>query len=522
MAKHTTQKESAQIMMDAITNNFGETTIVKIDKEKYIHFKAELKVVEKLQSLLQAPKELFKNIWKAVKANKSNLDEEITSLEQNEKTYELLNNKASKLLSNIISAEFIEDLSLNKFEDCDFNIASSVTISNSMYKAKHVQAGAGLIQLVLSHPEKIKEIFEQKKPIISEEELSNLSDPKEVLDENIFFINREDKTVTAKFNAAALVQTLTSDFSESSPIIAKFMKAQDIYTISLEHLQLFIGSKISPLIFKSLGGNNPNAKLEPVTLYQDHLESKTESNCFFSIAIDVSDSMSSHMKVCKEKLNSILTQFVNKTSNWTISITKFNDNSFTKIFHSTESTIKDLNNHINKLSSSGYTNLLGTMREQLKIIQEQSKYGHYAFMVISDGADTEKKAKEEEAIEDTQKTLKSLNNFQMFTLELGTENKKFFEQLAKEGCTHINLKNISNLSEFMQYTEQLNCSTKIIEFLKESEKIYNLTAPSGKIAIGEAIDIGTQIRIGNEKYEIESPDEEESGVKLSGNYDEIN
>ena len=312
--------------------------------------------------------------------------------------HQLLSKSATTLLSNIITPEGIRDLGLQDFRETDFYISSSITPSKSKPAAGRIEAGAELISLALNKPGLIETILSRKKdPINSEEDLSVLEDSSGVLDENIFTIKRVDNTVTSKFNSAAFIQTMQKhyNFSESSPVIAKLMTAKNTYTINLEHLQFFIGSKISPLIFKPVDSIS-GTSLEPIVLHSESsFESVTKSKALFNVAVDISDSMKSSLELCKEKLKITLGQIVNTVEDWTIIITTFNNTYMATPFYSTGDKIRDLsklNSYIETFSAKGGTNLLGTMYDQLKGFG--GEYTHYASIVFTDGSDTCKKVRE--------------------------------------------------------------------------------------------------------------------------------
>lgn len=345
MSKHTSEESRVKSLLDTITGS-SETSVVEIDSSRFVHFKTREKVVEKLQSLLGTPAKFANTLWRAVKGSDSE-EVSLTSSSSsglNSGIHQLLSESATTLLGNIITPEGIRDLGLQGFREDGFYISSSVTESRSRPAAGRVESGAELIRLALNNPGLIKAILSAKKaPITREEELSYLEDSSVVLDSNILAIKRVENTVTSKFNSAAFIQTMQKHchFSESSPVIAKLMTAESTYTINLDHLQFFIGSKISPLIFKP-AGNGSETMLEPIAMHSESSsKSSTKSKTLFNIAVDISGSMESSLKLCKEKLGITLEQIVNTVEDWTIVITAFNDKYVAKTFHSTSDKARD-------------------------------------------------------------------------------------------------------------------------------------------------------------------------------------
>lgn len=444
----------------------------------------------------------------------------------------------NKLLHNIITPECIENLGLQPFEETDYSIVSSTTSSKSKMVAGRIESGANLIGFALNHPEYIKKILDQKVGLINQEEdFALLEDTDIAPDQNIFCVVRTDKNVTAKFNMARFMQVMQQkgyySLSESSPIIAKLMTSDNTYSINLDHLQFYIGSKIAPMIFQPTMGHD-KVMLKPIALYNtgsDHQETGgvlAGTKSLFNIAVDVSGSMQSELTLCKEKLGIILKQIVDTTENWTIIITKFNSEYSKKVFESTGNKIKDLlilDSYIKAFTASGNTNLLGTMHDQF--LGFGGEYTHYASIIFTDGMDNCNISTEIQVLDIACAMKEKLSNFQIFTLELGGKNLSFFTTLASEvGCTHIKLDSISDMSEFGQYTQSLSLSSKVVQFLLDSQKLYQMTVVEGQVGIGsQLIPTNTKVIIDGEPYSIQWPTKSfdtfnrsihEEGIQIGG------
>lgn len=529
MAKHTREESRVQSLLDTITGSDGVISVVGIDKSNFVQFKTRDSMVQKLQTLLNAPKALATTIWRAVKGSEEEALLNFMPKEQDEQDI-----NAKQLLETIITSEGIESLGLNPFVENGFHIVTSCTESRSKPATKRVESGAELIGLALNHPGFMDAILNQgRSPITKEDDLSELDDAVTMLDQNIFAIYSKDKEVTASFNAAAFVQMMQkyTSFSSSSPVIARLMSVEDTYTLNLDHLQLYMGSKVSPLVFKPIG-RGESTTLEPIALFpENYLEERAEaeSNFLCSIAIDISGSMHSNLPVCKEKARIIFNQIINTAENWTIIITKFSDNSSQQLFQSTGHKVNDLKNlckYVDSFVAGGNTKLLGTMHNQHSDIERLCKqYTHCAAMVITDGLDNVGGHTEEGVLSYVRKLKSGIDNLQIYTLELGSQNKKFFTNLASEGCTHILLGAMSDMAEFGQYTAHLSRDSKVVQFLLDSSKLYQMTVAKGKIAVGHmAVTPNTEVIYGHEKYSIASPTatfsdifsvEEKEGVELA-------
>ncbi len=513
MAKHTTEESRVKSLLDTLTSS-SENSVVEIDRSRFVHFKAREKVVEKLQLLLGSSAKFATTLWRAVKgydAEEVSLTSSSYSGLKDSGIHHLLSKSATTLLGNIITPEGVRDLGLQDFRETDYYISSSVTESRSRPAAGRVQSGAELIRLALNNPGLIKAILNTKKaPITREEDLSELEDSSVVLDGNILAIKRVDNIVTSKFNSAAFIQTMQKycHFSESSPVIAKLMTAENTYTINLDHLQFFIGSKISPLIFKPVGSGS-ETMLEPIALHSaNSSKSVAKSKTLFNIAVDISGSMEASLKLCKEKLGITLGQIVNTVEDWTMVITTFNDKYVDKTFHSTGDKVRDLfhlDSYIKTFSAGGNTKLFGTMYDQLRTLG--GEYTHYASIIFTDGGDNCGGVSERDVIDVARSAKGRLGNFQIFTLELGTDNLRFFTTLASEtGCTHIKLDSMSDMSEFGQYTAYLGRNSKVVQFLLDSNELYKMTVAEGQMIIGhKGLSPSTKVVIGKTAYDIQSP-----------------
>jgi hypothetical protein len=135
------------------------------------------------------------------------------------------------------------------------------------------------------------------------------------------------------------------------------------------------------------------------------------------------------------------------------------------------------------------------------------EYTHYASIVFTDGGDNCGGVSERDVIDMARDMRGRLGNFQIFTLELGTANLKFFTTLASEtGCKHIKLDSMSDMSEFGQYTTYLVRNSKVIQFLLDSQELYKMTVAEGQMAIGyKGLSPSTKIVIGKTAYDIHSP-----------------
>lgn len=550
MSKHTKEGNKVEDLLRTLANS-DDLTVSTIETP-FVNFTAQEGVVQKLQSLIWAPLEFASTLWRAVKSLKPKSEESKYDSDQeyeeaissslkskseeqqhdSDQEYEEAISRnvdevsqvgnipsSSELLHNIITPECIEGLGLQAFEQTDYSIVSSTTQSKSGIVAKRIESGANLIGFALNHPEYIKKILDKKVgPISQEDDFTLLEDTDLSPDQNIFCVVRADKTVTAKFNTARFIQVMQQkgyySLSESSPIIAKLMSSANTYSINLDHLQLYIGSKIAPMIFQPTMDHN-KLMLKPIGVYnavsdsQETDEILVGTKPLFNIAVDVSGSMASELNLCKEKLAIILKQIVSTNEDWTIIITKFNSNHLSKVFESTGNKVEDLvklGAYIKDFIADGNTNLLGTMHDQFSALSS-SKYSSYASIVFTDGEDNCKIFTEEQVIDIACKTKEQLNNFQIFTLELGGKNLNFFTNLASEaGCTHIKLDSISDLSQFEQYTKSLSLSSKVVQFLLDSQKLYQMTIVGGQVEIGsQLIPTNTKVIIDGEPYSIQWP-----------------
>ena len=527
MSKHTTEENKVEDLLRTLTNS-DEITVSNIE-QPFVQFTAQEGIVQYLQSLIEAPLDFAGKLWRAVKGvtptnvDKSDSDVQYQALSEdvNKGLGVITTSSPNKLLHNIITPECIESLGLQPFEETDYSIVSSTTQSKSKIVAERIESGANLIGFALNHPEYIKKILDHKVGLINQEEDFALLEDTDLLpDQNVFCVVRVDKTVTAKFNMARFMQVMQQkgyySLSESSPVIAKLMSSDNTYSVNLDHLQFYVGSKIAPMIFQPTMDDN-KLMLKPIGLYNTVSDSQRTDKALvgtkslFNIAVDVSGSMESELTLCKEKLRIILKQIVDTTEDWTIIITKFNSTYSSEVFESTNNKVEDLlrlSSYIKAFTAGGNTNLLGTMYDQFSGLGS-IKYASYALIVFTDGEDNCKVVTERQVIDTARTTKEQLNNLQIFTLELGGKNLNFFTTLSLEGgCTHIKLGSISDMSEFGQYTQSLSLSSKVVQFLLDSQKLYQMTVVEGQVGIGsQLIPTNTKVIIDGEPYSIQWPTE---------------
>ena len=538
MSKHTTEENKVEDLLKTLTNS-DEITVSNIE-QPFVQFTAQEGIVQYLQSLIEAPLDFAGKLWRAVKGvtptnvDKSDSDVQYQALSEdvNKGLGVITTSSPNKLLHNIITPECIESLGLQPFEETDYRIVSSTTQSKSKIVAERIESGANLIGFALNHPEYIKKILDHKVGLINQEEDFALLEDTDLLpDQNVFCVVRVDKTVTAKFNMARFMQVMQQkgyySLSESSPIIAKLMSCDNTYSVNLDHLQFYVGSKIAPMIFQPTMDDN-KLMLKPIGLYNTVSDSQRTdkvlvgTKSLFNIAVDLSGSMKSKLKLCKEKLGIILKQIVDMTEDWTIIITTFNSEYSSKVFESTNNKVEDLLGLIKDFIVGGDTNLLGTMYDQLSGLGS-TKYASYALIVFTDGEDNCKVVTERQVVDIACATKEQLNNLQIFTIELGNRNLKFFTTLSLEGgCTYIKLDSISDLSQFEQYTKSLSLSSKVVQFLLDSQKLYQMTVVEGQVGIGsQLIPTNTKVIIDGEPYSIQWPTESSDTFDRSLHKEEV-
>ncbi|MEA0970729.1 hypothetical protein Megvenef_00697 [Candidatus Megaera venefica] len=82
------------------------------------------------------------------------------------------------------------------------------------------------------------------------------------------------------------------------------------------------------------------------------------------------------------------------------------------------------------------------------------------------------------------------------------------------------------MSEFGQYTKSLSLSSKVVQFLLDSQKLYQMTLVEGQVGIGsQLIPTNTKVIIDGEPYSIQWPTESfdtfdrsihEEGIQIGG------
>lgn len=229
----------------------------------------------------------------------------------------------------------------------------------------------------------------------------------------------------------------------------------------------------------------------------------------FYIAIDVSGSMEQNFPSCIEKLQLVLKDIIDSTDNWEINLTDFDSTSRSRVFNSNMHSLQSLEEHVANLYVRDCTRLYDTMLEQFDaIVQNHSGYSSVAMIVFTDGLDNASTIKKSSVV--TQSALSSreaVENFQIFTIELGNRNSEFFTELANEaGCTHISIDNIEQFQELRQYAGSLSESSHVLKFLDKAVHTYQQVMVEGKISVGRStVPVSDVMTIGGEGYSISQP-----------------
>jgi hypothetical protein len=229
----------------------------------------------------------------------------------------------------------------------------------------------------------------------------------------------------------------------------------------------------------------------------------------FYIAIDVSGSMEQNFPSCIEKLQLVLKDIIDSTDNWEINLTDFDSTSRSRVFNSNIHSLQSLEEHVANLYVRDCTRLYDTMLEQFDaIVQNHSGYSSVAMIVFTDGLDNASTIKKSSVV--TQSALSSreaVENFQIFTIELGNRNREFFTELANEaGCTHISIDNIEQFQELRQYAGSLSESSHVLKFLDKAMHTYHQVMVEGKISVGRStVSVSDVMTIGSEGYSIAQP-----------------
>lgn len=418
-------------------------------------------------------------------------------------------------LGRVFTPEAIQELGIGNMQPIDDSHGLYRTCHTALSSrgAKRVEINAELAGQVLAHPKIVASIIRgTREPISSADEADALGDADvEPLDGNVFNVSTTGNTVTTTFNLFAFLQLLSLHCTSAltTPIIAQVI-GSDVgsFTVHLETLKKYVGAELAELIFNPTTNERGQIELTPIMLPQVSTNEAIDAitpKSLFSFAIDTSGSMDepnqkysntdiTKLDIAKEKLKVTIAKLTSSTPNWTIVLTKFaSETTVLRTFDSTDSTIKDIYLVIDNLSTCGSTRLYGTATEQLgqivKLASSQ-QYTYFATVLFTDGRDNASKYTDQSTVvKSAEKAVDTVENLQIFTVELGGSNHEFFTQMAQvSGCTHIPLDNMSDLSAFDSYIRLLNKNTSVVKFLTDAFEVFSrMVATEGEITVGNTI-----------------------------------
>jgi Mg-chelatase subunit ChlD len=572
MSKHTTKEENANYLINAITKTDGKILVQKIDNDGNVIFKSDDNTVSFFQKILNVPKRLSEYVYRAFtgKIQKTDKEEknddkvietkgeiiELNDLKEisqeqeitnqvikNEDKNELilLENKNPvdlktittiqdiEIFNKIFSPNFMVEFSLNDFKSSHFGCIEKKEESPSIFWAKRRESNYELVKLALSDPEQVAKILlSQSKLINSEGDVK--TDDFSKFAENIFSVTRKGKEVTSVFNAAAFKQMLAiqmkSNLVDHSPLIAKIISGENLYSINLDHLKGFIGKQVAEIVFnpeKSI--KDGELALRPVMLpsiQSTKINEKTSNKILVKLLLDISGSMQAYLKEYKQQVKDIVSDIVGSIDEWQIDLTTFETTSSTFKFNSKDHNIKSIEGFLDNLSTGDCTKLYSTMFSELNNInQSKEDYTYTAFIVFTDGEDNIGGNSIYDISNSALKIRENKNNLQMFSIELGKSNEKFFKDLSlKSGITHIQLANIDDLKTFKNYTDGLFKDSIVLKMLDESLKTWaQQVAVKGEITVSNlVISEKTILNFGGQEITISDPTEDFKD--LIGNIDE--
>ena len=508
MSKHLTPEASAEHFIGAITQgqSGNQIKVKEVDENSEIIFESDEQNATFVQTILNAPKRLMNFIYHAImdgeeRIEKSQEDVEQELLEiniesssveesalnispqtqQEKKIDDVLDINDQDIIKSIFSERMRSNLSIDEFSSSNLGCLEQVSDVSSEFWAKRKVSNFELIRLGLSNQDQVKKILLGESPKIDSENDIQAEGFAEYT-ENLLLINKEDKQVTCVFNAAAfkkmLLVNLKYNLSDYSPIISKILsgKHEGHYSINFDHLKAFIGKHVAEVIFNP-EYNQDKLVLKSVMLPSIKLseEETLKDKVLVKLVLDRSGSMAKYRSDYITKVQDVVEKVTQSTQNWQIDLTLFDSKSSTHSFNSEEDCPDDIYKFLFFLRTEGTTKLFGTMYEELTNLGKEGQgFDHTVFIVFTDGEDNQSGLIASKDINGPALAVReNINNLQMFSIELGNSNKKFFEQISVEaGFTHIQLQKIEDFVKFDQYISGFLKNTIILKVLNESLKVW--------------------------------------------------
>jgi hypothetical protein len=293
-------------------------------------------------------------------------------------------------------------------------------------------------------------------------------------------------------------------------------------------LQEFVGTRIAPVIFQKMPkGLKPIAMITHGKGEGASVDLRKQEVCV-DLVLDNSGSLEGVRKDYRVQVQKTLEGISSLGHKITLRVTTFSSAVETKIYKlegRLESDGEVIGKILRGLSVDGSaTALYDSMKSVLDgIVVSAAQYSHHAMIVFTDGQNNSGAVRDVEVLSSGAVARDGLGNLQIFTIELGDSNKKFFGEFSVSiGAKHINIRDIVEMASLNRHISGMTKESAVIKFIIDSAKPYVFVAPSGEISVSDhLVHPGAKLTIDAAPYTIVGPTElspvaSGAGVELSG------
>ncbi len=401
--------------------------------------------------------------------------------------------------------------------------------SSKFLVKKNAELYAGILKMLMAHPGVLADLYYGRGSI----GLDRLQDFDGPSLPNAFIVKDDLTGITTMINVSAIKQYLAMSkllpIDASSMLVPSIMPGEDgCYRMPITALQEFVGTRIAPVIFQKMAkGLKPIAMITHGQGEKVSVDLSKHGICI-DLVLDNSQSLDGVGKEYRAQVKNTLEEISSLGHKITLRVTKFSGTIETAIYRIEGSLAHDsstINNILRGLSvDGGYTALYDSMKRVVDgIMVSAAQYSHHAMIVFTDGQNNSGKVRDVEVVSSGAIARDGLGNFQVFTIELGDGNKKFFGEFSVSiGAKHINIRNIEEMASLNRHIGAMTKESAVIKFIIDSAKPYVFVAPNGEISVSDhLVEPKAKLTINSTPYTIVGPELDSvvgggEGVGLAG------
>lgn len=491
MPKHLTQEKKWTNFLHIISD-IKSLKVTKVDDNDICLTLEDSTDLALLDKLLSSPNLLKEKVMHIIANDDQNLDTSAPEGKLN--NAQTIAGNPTAILEKIFSKDFLDEVGFkaSAFDIKDNSILKELefTFAGTEARAQLEEAKLKMLKCSMDDKEKIQKItLGYENPISIESECHDNTFGKQIV--SISNNKVGDKALLqAKFSYGKLLQGAQADNpDDSAPIIIADQSGGDtIYTINKDYLIRYLDDLFNGMVF-----DKEEAEGYRPYMFSVREDSELKTDPYFHFILDKSGSMGSHLTKYKTYFTDVISKVFKEVPDAKFTITLFSTNIESQNFFGPDS-LEMMISFINNIEARGATNLHGALHSGISQIADKDA----TIILFTDGYDNFEQYTENDLISQALEARAQNPNFSLYTMSLeNSSNTLFFNNLAQNiGCTHINLDNVSAMSEFNEYLSFnfLGVKPTLVSFLKELEVTAREQVAPNEITVGQTlVDKDTQI-----------------------------